>query len=285
MSEVLTSFTLPFMQMALAAGLLVGCTCAYLGVSLVLKRIVFVGAALAEIAAAGLALGLLLGGTFDLHEVLPHTAVHFPEVVSFAMTLLGIVFFWVPWAERRISRESLIGYAYAAATAIAVLLVARNPGGEMHDLDLLSGNLLFVNSHDLVAIGTCSVIVCALHVLFRKEFLFVSFDPDMARTLGLRSRLYDFLVYLTIGATIAVAMRVVGVLFVFSSLIIPALAGLVLGRRMPAVMTISILTAVIGVTAGLAISFHQDLPTGPTVVVCYAVLLLVAAGIAKVLRR
>jgi len=289
MLEAVTQFFSPlgldFMQRALAAGLLVGCACAYLGVFLILKRIVFVGAALSEIAAAGLALGFFLHGFLGHHEEFGLLGHYFPGMVSFLVTLGGIVFFWIPWAERRVSRESLIGYAYAAATAVAVLIVAKNPGGEMHDLDLLSGNLLFVNGRDIFAIGVVVVLVGALHLLLHKEFVFVSFDLETARTLGLPARFYDFLIYLSIGATISVAMDRVGVLFVFASLILPALAGLLLGRRMATVSLFSLVTAAVGVTAGLLLSFLWDLPTGPMVVLCYAVLFLLAAGIAALRRH
>ena len=85
-----------------------------------------------------------------------------------------------------------------------------------------------------------------LHLLLRKEFVFVSFDTDTARTLGLPARFYDFLIYLSIGATISVAMDRVGVLFVFASLILPALTGLLLGRRMGTVGLFAVLTAAVG---------------------------------------
>jgi ABC-type Mn2+/Zn2+ transport system permease subunit len=275
---MLELLSLPFMWMALAAGLLVGCLCAYLGIFLILKRIVFVGVALSEIAAAGLALGL------SLQSWLGGAAESAPEIsrlVSLVVTLVGIVLFWIPIAERRISRESLIGYAYAAAGAVAVLLVAKNPTGELHDLDLLSGNLLLVDASDLAVIAAVTAAIGLLHAALRKEFLFVSLDFETATAAGLPGRFYDFLIYLSVGATIATAMRLVGVLFVFGSLVIPALTGLLLARRLRQATFYALAAAAAGVVSGLLASFWLDLPTGAAVVVAYALLFLSAV----VLRR
>jgi ABC-type Mn2+/Zn2+ transport system permease subunit len=274
MLEALNALSLPFMRMALAAGLLVGCACAYLGLFLILKRIVFVGAALAQIAAAGLAIGFALEGWWGASGEGP---LQLPRLISGLATLVGALLFWLPVAERRFSRESLIGYAYAAATAVAVLVVAKNPGGELHDLDLLSGNLLFVGAGDLAIIAAVTAAVSLLHVALRKEFLFVSLDLEMATAAGLPGRLYDFLIYLSIGSMIAVAMRLVGVLFVFGSLVIPALSGLVVGRRLGQAAAYALLAAALGVTGGLLASYWLDLPTGATVVLAYAVLFLGAS--------
>jgi ABC-type Mn2+/Zn2+ transport system permease subunit len=269
------ALSLPFMQMALAAGLLVGCTCAYLGVYLILKRVVFVGIALSEIAAAGLALGLMAGARLGLSG---DGALGLAQLMSFLLTAVGIVFFWLPWAERRVSKESLIGYAYAGAAAVAVLVVAKNPGGALSDLDLLSGDLLFIAASDLVTIAAVTAVVWVLHLGLRREFLFVSLDRETATTQGLPSHLYDFLLYLSVGAVIAVAMRRVGVLFVFASLVAPALTGLLFARRLLGVTLVAIASAAIGVTLGLVASFQFDLPTGSTVVVAYALLALAGAA-------
>jgi ABC-type Mn2+/Zn2+ transport system permease subunit len=275
---MLELLSLPFMWMALAAGLLVGCLCAYLGIFLILKRIVFVGVALSEIAAAGLALGLVLqswlGGAAE-------SAPEISRLVSLVVTLVGIVLFWIPDASRRISRESLIGYAYAAAGAVAVLLVAKNPTGELHDLDLLSGNLLLVDASDLVVIAAVTAAIGVLHAALRKEFLFVSLDFETATAAGLPGRFYDFLIYLSVGSAIATAMRLVGVLFVFGSLVIPALTGLLLARRLRQATFYALAAAAAGVVCGLLGSFWLDLPTGAAVVVAYALLFLSAV----VLRR
>jgi ABC-type Mn2+/Zn2+ transport system permease subunit len=275
---MLEALSLPFLWMALAAGLLVGCLCAYLGIFLILKRIVFVGAALSQIAAAGLALGLVLQGWVG------GAAGGWPELarmVSLLVTMVGIVLFWIPVAERRVSRESLIGYAYAAAGAVTVLLVARSPRGELRDLDLLSGNLLFIDRGDLVVIATITTAVGLLHAALRKEFLLVTLDLDTATAAGLPGRRYELLIYGSVGLTIAASMRLVGVLFVFASLVIPALTGLLLARRLPQAMLFAVATAAVGVVGGLFASFWLDLPTGAAVVAAYALLFLPAA----VLRR
>src|SRR3990170_452310 len=119
-----------FLQTALIASLVVGAVCAYLGVYVVLRRIVFVGAALAQVSSAGVGLAMLAGQN--------------PSLVSLAMTLGGVAAFSVKSKDRRTTQESLIGIGYAVASALAVLFVAKSAQGEAHMLDVLSGNILTV---------------------------------------------------------------------------------------------------------------------------------------------
>jgi ABC-type Mn2+/Zn2+ transport system permease subunit len=93
--------------------------------------------------------------------------------LAYGVTLVGVVLFWIPVAERRVSRESLIGYAYASAMALAVVLAAKNPSGELQDLDLLSGNVLFVDRANLGVILAVTAPVSLLHLALRKDLLFV----------------------------------------------------------------------------------------------------------------
>lgn len=274
----------PFMRRALVIGVLVAGTCAYLGTYLVLKRMVFVGAALAEIAAAGLAAGLAIGAALGLGAEEEGTLHALAVSASLIATLGGVVAFWLPWGRRQVSRESLLGYGYAAASAVALLLVALNPGGEMHDLDLVSGHLLFLDAHDVVVVLGVLPAVWLLHALLRRVFVFVSFDPDTARTLGIRAGLHDFLIHASIGVTIAVSMRLVGVLLVFASLVVPPLAGLLLARGLSGAALLSVVLGALAVVAGLLASHAWDLPTGPAIVAAQACLLLPAALVRAVRR-
>ncbi|MHC4974966.1 MAG: metal ABC transporter permease, partial [Planctomycetota bacterium] len=185
----------------------------------------------------------------------------------------GILAFWLPWARRDLSRESVVGYAWATAIALATLVVALNPGGELHDLDLLSGNLLFLDRGDLLQLALSLPVVWLVHALLRRELVCVSVDPDGATVLGLSARGYELLLHLSIGLTIAVSMRLVGVLFVFASLVVPAAAGLAAARSLGGAGAVAVLGAVAAVVVGVLGSFALDLPTGPTVVVAEALLL------------
>ena len=271
-----------FLRTALLAGVLVGGTCAWLGVFLVLRRTVFVGAALAEIAALGLALGLLLGSALHWTHERPELVHPLSLGVSFALTLAGIVAFWLPRRRRDVSRESFVGYAWATAIALTTLVLALNPGGEFHGLDLLSGNLLFLSRADLVPLLIVLPLIWLVHFVWRRQLVLASLDADTARTLGLPARRLDLLLHVTIGVTIALSMRAVGVLFVFASLIVPASSGLLATRSLRGAGTFAVLGAGASVLAGVLGSYAWNLPTGPAVVAAEALLLPLALAVRSV---
>lgn len=255
-------FRIDFMRRALAAGLVGGGVCAYLGIYVVLRRIVFVGVSLAQLSSAGVALALLTGIT--------------PLVGSVALMLGGVGLFSIPWSPRKVRQETFIGIGYVVASAVAILLLAKSPQGEGHLLNLLFGNIVVLSPEDVWTMALALGGVLLLHLLFAKELLFVSFDPETAQAAGYRARLWEALLYVTVGLTIAFAIHAVGVLLTFASLVIPAVTALLVTRRMSAAFAASMLAGVLPVPVGLYLSFVWDLPSAATIVaLSFALLLLV----------
>jgi ABC-type Mn2+/Zn2+ transport system permease subunit len=259
-----------FLLNALAAALISGALCAFLGVYVHLKRIIFIGIALSETAALGVAAGLYMG--------------IWPEASASALTVLVSLLFWWPGRDGFLSREALLGLVYCVAAALAILLLAVNPMAEAHRVDLMSGNLLYTMGDDILLLSLLAAGTMTLHLLLFPKFLFVSLDPETARTLGLQERTVEFLMYLTIGLCIAVSMKTTGILFVFSSMVIPPMVGLVLCRRVWAVFAAAVVTAVAASFLGLWASFAWDLPTGPAIV-CVEGILFLLAVVARVFTR
>jgi ABC-type Mn2+/Zn2+ transport system permease subunit len=255
-------FSDSFMQTALVASLIVGAVCAYLGVYVVLRRIVFVGAALAQVSSAGVGLALCVGKN--------------PSLVSLILTLGGVAAFSVKSKDRRTTQESLIGIGYAVASALAVLFVAKSAQGEAHMLDVLSGNILTVTPQHIWWMAGAGFIAITLHTLFSKQFMFSMFDSETARTSGIRAGLWDLFFFLILGIIISLAIRLAGTLLVFSFLVVPAVTGLLLSQHLGRIYAIAISAASIATVAGLYASIKMDLPSGPAIVACSFALLAVA---------
>lgn len=253
---------LPFLRLALVGGLVVGGLCAFLGVQVVLRRIVFVGAALAQVSSAGVGLALCTGGN--------------PSAISLAMTLAGALVFSLKSFERRVTRESLIGIGYAAGSACAVLLVAKSAHAEAHLLDVLSGNILTITPGQVWLMVFLSLAAVLVHFLFNKQFMFSAFDPETARACGFRSGLWDLLFFVILGTAISFAIRVVGTLLAFAFLVVPAVTALILSQRFAGIYSIAVGSAWLSTIAGLFLSYRFDLPTGPTIVAVSCALLIVA---------
>ena len=203
---------------------------AYLGVHVLAREVVFVDIALAQIAALGATAAFLLG--FDL-DTWPSYA------CGLGATILGALVLAVTRTrERHVSQEAVIGVVYAVSAAAAVLLADRAPHGVEHVRAMLVGNLLAVQPADVVQVAALYAAVGVLHWLCRRPFFLISTDADTAFAEGWRVRWWDFVFYASFGVVVTSSVRIGGVLLVFSYLIVPALAGVALGRSVRAKLMI-----------------------------------------------
>jgi len=255
-----------FSYQGLLAGLLVGAICAYIGVYVVLKRIVFVGASLAQIASAGIALAFLLGSSVPF-------GVEHPLAVSLVVTLFGALIYSQQTLSRRVPQESIIGIGYLIASALTLIFIVNSPKGLDEVRELLDGHIITVDMAHLKTLALVIGLTAVAHLLFYKQFLFVSFDPEMAATQGYRARLWELVFYFLLGITISIAIQCAGLLAVFAYMVIPAVTGLLIARRMWVAFVISILSALLSTFAGFCWALRSDLPTSPPIIAVSAVLL------------
>jgi len=235
------------MQLGLVASVLIGTACGYLSVYVILKRLVFLAVALAQFASAAVAVSLFIGAN--------------PTLAAFIGVMLGALFFSWPALGRYLPRENAIGTGYALASAAGVILIAKNASGEEHLLNLLYGNVLTVEVKELWIMGAIMLVVGGIFLTFAKEFLFTSFDSEMAQTVGVRTKLWEVLFNVSLGLVIAMAIRLGGMMLVFSLLVLPGYAALLARSRVRHAFTWSIVMAVVTGAIGLYLSFIWDLPT------------------------
>jgi zinc transport system permease protein len=255
---------------ALYGTVLIGLACAVLGVYVVLRRIVFVGAALAQLSSAGIALALWLAGKGWMLGISTH-----PIALALILTVAGALFFGAGGGRGRIPPDATIGVTYAVAAAIGIILISKASTGEAHDI-FLQGNILGITRLDALVLLGVAIPVLLVHVLFYKEFLFVSFDRETARTLGYRVNFWNLLLYLTLGLVISFAMQFAGVMLVFNFLVLPAVTGLLISRSMAGTFFWSIASALIAAVIGFSLSVPFDLPSGPAIIAVSGVLVLLA---------
>jgi zinc transport system permease protein len=265
---------------ALYGALVIALACSVLGVYVVLRRIVFVGAALAEISSAGIALALWLSG-----RGLGGELTHHPVVFSLLFGLAGALFFSIGGTPRAgVPPDATIGVTYAVAAAAGILLIAKATVGEAHDI-FLQGNILGITRTDTIVLLAIAIPVLLAHIFFYKEFLFVSFDRETARTLGFGVTAWNALLYFTLGLVIAFSMQFAGVMLVFNFLVLPAVTGLLLARSMGGIFAIAVGSAIIAAIVGFTLSVPFDLPSGPAIIAASGVLAAVAWVARRGLRR
>ncbi len=248
---MLEMLSIPFMRQALLASLLLAMMLAYLGIHVVRRRIVFVDLAIAQLSAVGVALGMLLDKD--------------PISFSLIFTLVGAGLLSLPAYERRIPQEAIMGIVYAVASAVAILAIAKMPHGEADILNLFFGNILAVTTNQILVLALTFGLVGLIHAIFFAQ-LAEQPAPSRGTTSHLKRFGWNLLFYLTLALVIAVAIRTAGVLLVFSSLVIPAVAALLFAERFLALTFLAVGIGLIANWTGLYASYKFDLPTGPSIV-------------------
>jgi zinc/manganese transport system permease protein len=271
---------LGFLAAPFAASLILTGIHAYLGVHVVERGVIFVDLSLAQIAALGATVALLLpvsGG--DPHGVVVYW-------VSLAFTFLGaLVFSTIRSKRARIPQEAIIGICYAVASAAAILAMSKATSESEHLKDMLVGNILAVSWEEVGKTAALYGAVGLFHFIFRHKFLAISMDPRRAEADGISIRLWDFLFYASFGFVVTSSVAIAGVLLVFCYLIVPSVAAMLyadtIGKRLAIGWTMGTIVSALGVY----LSLRLDLPTGATIVCTFGLVLVLMAAVRPLVQR
>jgi zinc transport system permease protein len=174
-----------------------------------------------------------------------------------------------------------MGWAYAAASAATVLVLAGAAGADMDALHLLYGSLLAVSPAHAAGLLVLAALVGIAQLLFGRRFLLVTFDPEGARVAGVNTPLWSLFLNLLIGIAVAAAVHEIGVLLTFSLLTLAPTASLLATRSIRSAFVVSMATGVALACLGLVASFYLDLPPGPAAVALLALGVPIAAVIGR----
>ena len=178
-------------------------------------------------------------------------------------------------------QEAFIGIVYVVASAAAVLVANKVPGGGEAVEKTLVGSLLWVTWKTIRNLALAYAALGVFHFALRRRFLTISFHPEQAEAQGWKIRLWDFLFYLSFGVVITLAVPIAGVLMVFGFLVVPAVIANLFTADKRQLTIISWSSGALASILGLWLSYTKDLPTGPLVVCMYGLLLIGAAVLRK----
>jgi zinc/manganese transport system permease protein len=267
---------LPFLQWAALAALVLAGIHAYLGFHIVRRGVLFVDLALAQMAALGVSVAVVLGHEHD--EVGSY-------LLAFGMTVLGAALFaWLRGRAKHAPLEAFIGIVFATAQALAFLLLEKTPSGPEHLKETLVGSLFTVEPRHIAVVAGLYGVVALLHVVLRKPFFEITNDAEAAVARGRNLFLWDFLFYVTFGVVVTSAVQIAGVLLVFGFLVIPAVAGVMVSSRTGVALAMGWVFAIVGSVLGLVMSVSFDMPAAPSILVTLAGL-LVLQGLVQTATR
>ncbi len=271
--------TLQFLAAPFVASLILTGIHAYLGVHVVERGVIFVDLSLAQIAALGATIALLMpfsGGD-------PHA----PSVywVSLAFTFLGaLIFSMIRVKDARIPQEAFIGICYAVASAAAILAMSKATAESEHLKDMLVGNILAVSWHEVAKTALLYGGIGLFHYLFRRQFLTLSRNHHDPEKTGLNYRFWDFLFYASFGFVVTSSVSIAGVLLVFCYLIVPSVAAMLYATNVGPRLAIGWTMGTVVSALGVWLSLQLDLPTGATIVCTFGLVLGIMAALRPVIR-
>jgi zinc/manganese transport system permease protein len=253
-------FQLEFITQAFVLTVMVGVVLSYLGVHVVGRGIVFVDLALGQISSLGVAFADYTGKG---KTIIP---IAFALLGAFLMSLINI-------RDKRLKLEAIIGIIYAVASAATVMLISKTPHGDSDIQEVLFGNILSVSKEQILTVGIVLGAIALLHILFYKKFFALThrFENGEGHSIGIFNA-WNFLFYISIGLSIVFAVRISGVIPVFSFLIIPAVSAIMLARKSFYVILIAALLSIAGAFFGLHVSYKYDFPAGSSIVAVLGVL-------------
>jgi zinc/manganese transport system permease protein len=277
---MLDTSMLSFLAPCFAASLILAGIHAYLGVHVVERGVIFVDLSLAQIAALGATIALLL----PISSGDPHAPVVY--WISLAFTFMGAFVFSTIRSKRgRIPQEAIIGICYAVASAASILAMSKATSESEHLKDMLVGNILAVSWPEVGKTAALYGVIGAFHYIFRHKFLAISMNHQKAEASGLNVKFWDFLFYASFGFVVTSSVSIAGVLLVFCYLIVPSVAAMLyadtIGKRLAIGWTMGTIVSALGVY----LSLRLDLPTGATIVCTFGLVLIIVAAVRPLIQR
>lgn len=251
----------PYLLRALAAGIGLAIVAAPLGCFVVWQRMAYFGETIAQASLIGIAIGLLL--QIDL-------------TAAALLVALGVAGLLVALSRQKlVPLDSILGLLAHAALAVGIIAASLVKGPSVDLMGYLFGDIFTTSRQDLMWIGVGGAIVLAVLARLWQPLLALSIHEELAVAEGVNRDLIKGTLVILLAVTIAVAMKIVGILLVIAFLIMPAAAARPLASTPERMAGLAIAIAIAGVIGGLMLSVRFDVPGGPAIVL---VLALIAAA-------
>jgi zinc transport system permease protein len=269
--QALANPDIVFLRYAFAAGMLASVGFGIIGTYVVVRRISYIAGAISHCVLGG------IGASLYLQSVAGWTWCT-PLLGAVVSALVAAVVIGLVSLRARQREDTAIGALWAVGMAVGLIFLARTPG-YVNPMSYLFGNILLISRGDLWMITALDLTVVGLAVLFYNPFMLVCFDEEFARVRGVRVELHYLLLLGLTALTVVLLVTVVGIVLVIALLTLPAAIAGQFARRVWQMMALAAGLCMAFTGVGLAVSYAQNLPSGPTIILLAgAVYLLVVAA-------
>lgn len=245
-------FQYSFMVRAIQAGVIVGIICPLIGIFLVLRRYSLMADTLAHVSLAGVAIGLI-------------TKIN-PIVTALITSIVSSIIIERLRETKKVYGESALAIFLSGSLAIAIVLISLARGFTVDLFSFLFGSIITVRESDINLIFILGIVVVGLIVAFYKELLYISFDEETAKVSGIPTRLINIILIVLTATTIAISMRIVGILLISALIVIPVVTALQFKRGFLNTILLAEIISLFSVIAGMFASFYLNLAAGGSIV-------------------
>jgi len=253
MLENIQFLSVPIVTVVIMAGIL-----GYFGNHILTRGIIFIDIAVAQIAALGTMIGVLIGLAEQSHAV---------EFISMGFTIIVISFFALTKFEKqRIPQEAIIGIIYGLSLGIATLFAEYIPGGSNYITKTITGNILWCTWGDITSCLMIFIVIGIIHIIFGKNFIKISESRDKFPFSASKVRIMEIIFYITFGIVVVETVPIGGIFLVFILLIAPTSIATMFTRQWKYRFLWSWIIGVVGSVVGMIVSYNLDISNGPAIV-------------------
>src|SRR4030042_5790835 len=247
-----------FLSAPIAISVLLAGILSYFGDHILSRGIIFIDIAVAQIAALGTMIGLLLGFAEESLNV---------QMISYLFTVIIIaIFALTKFHKQVIPQEAIIGIIYCIGLGLAMLLAERIPGGSNFISKTITGNLLWVTWDKVLNCLIMFLIIGIIHLLFWKHFMVISDTKNGLAYSLWKTRAYELIFYITFSIVIVKAVPVGGVFLAFTLLIAPTAAATLFTQSWKKRFIWSWIIGILGSIFGMYISYTLNISNAPSIV-------------------
>lgn len=268
---MLESFGFAYMQRATVAGVLVGALCAVIGVYVVLKGLAFIGAGISHASFGGVAIGVWLG----INPI-------WSAIVFCILTAWGI---GLTSRKGHVKEDTAIGVFFASTMALGILVIGLKQGYQVDLFSYLFGSILAVTIQDVWATIVITVLVLTTVLVFYKDLMFITFDPEMAEVTGVPAGKLYFLLVTMMALTVVMSIKVVGIVLVSALIVTPAAAAYQLTEKFRNMMALAVVFGVGSCVLGLLLSDALGIASGATIVLLSTATFFLCAALSPRRKR
>ena len=265
----------PLFHNSYLAGALIGVVLSLIGVFVVARDQIFLGAAVSQASTLGVALALGLAAWLPGPPRPWLESDVFLSIVAVAFSVAAALVTGRSGERGRESHEAVTGWVFLISAAASVLVVAHSPHGLEEVQRLLASSILGAERHEVVEYGILAAVVGLGIVAFRRRLLLLAMDPAMAAAVGMRPAVWSGITFAGLGLVVGLSIRTSGMLFAFGCLVLPALAAKNLCREVQPMWIVSPVVVLVAAGAGFVVANHYDFPPAQMTV---ALLGLAVAG-------